>query len=88
MSDKPRVTYILKQFLLVHIHKAEGRPLKREESQPLFTKKKKETYKITVLSFFIEFVFLCKRICDISEIQDDGGGLFPLMRSQSQELQG
>lgn len=73
-TQTKRVAYILKQFLLVHIHKAEGRPLKREESQPLFTKKeKKETYKITILSIFIDFVFICKRICDISEIQDDEG---------------
>lgn len=65
--DTKTATYILKQFLLVDIQKVEGKPLGREESQPLFTKKKKETYKITILNIFIEFAFICKRISDISE---------------------
>lgn len=42
----------------------------------IYKKEKKETYKITILSIFTEFVFLCKRICDISEIQDDEGLCF------------
>lgn len=39
-----RATYILKQFLLVDIQKVEGQPLGREESQPLFTKRKKKEH--------------------------------------------